>query len=359
MRFSVVVMAAFFCILSVFPEELTRLFSPDRAIIAEGVAYLSIVKYTYLIFGFTSVLLATLRSMKIVSIALVLSTAAFAINVFLNWILIYGNLGASAMGAKGAAIATLIARVAELIILLFYIIKKGGLLKVSLKSFFHINKDISKDYFRICLPVIFMQSLWGLNNAVQTAILGQTSSAAITANSMASNLFLLVKIGAVGAASAANVMIGHAIGMGNIPEVKKDAKRFQIIFLVIGLLSTLILFVLIEPILSLYSFSRESADLSRQFLYILCFVIFGMSYQMPVNAGIIKGSGDMKYFVKLDLISIWGIVIPVSFLLAFVAKAPPVVVVASLNADQIFKCLPAFIKVNYGSWIKKLTRDEA
>ena len=84
--------------------------------------------------------------------------------------------------------------------------------------------------------------------------------------------------------------------------------------------------------------------------------MLGMSYQMPVNSGIIKGGGDTKYVMKVDLTSIWGIVVPLSFIMAFVVKASPVVVVWCLNLDQLFKCVPAFIKVNYGHWVKKLTR---
>ena len=78
---------------------------------------------------------------------------------------------------------------------------------------------------------------------------------------------------------------------------------------------------------------------------------------MPTNTGIIRGGGSSSYVVKVDLISIWGIVIPLSLFMAFVVKASPIVVVCCLNEDQLFKCIPAFIKVNYGNWAKKLTRD--
>ena len=78
---------------------------------------------------------------------------------------------------------------------------------------------------------------------------------------------------------------------------------------------------------------------------------------MPTNNGIIRGGGSAMFVVKMDLISIWMIVIPLSFFLAFEVKASPAVVVCCLNSDQIFKCIPAFIKGNYGKWIHKLTRD--
>ena len=95
--------------------------------------------------------------------------------------------------------------------------------------------------------------------------------------------------------------------------------------------------------------------MANAFLMILSVVCVGMSYQMPTNNGIIRGGGNALYVVKM--VSIWLIVLPLSFVMAFVVKASPIVVVCCLNADQIFKCIPAFLMSHYGNWIRKLTRD--
>ena len=98
--------------------------------------------------------------------------------------------------------------------------------------------------------------------------------------------------------------------------------------------------------------------MANTFLIILSVICAFMSYQMPTNNGIIRGGGNAMFVVKMDIISIWLIVIPLSFVMAFVVKASPVVVVCCLNADQVFKCVPAFLEANYGKWIRKLTRDD-
>lgn len=89
-------------------------------------------------------------------------------------------------------------------------------------------------------------------------------------------------------------------------------------------------------------------------MLVLCVTGIGTAYQMPVNTGIVRGGGDSKFVMKLDIISIWGIVLPLSFLAAFKFGWSPVVVIACLNLDQIFKCLPAFVKVNRYKWMKRL-----
>ena len=220
-----------------------------------------------------------------------------------------------------------------------------------------MDHSILRDYYRVSLPILFVAAMWGVNTAMQTAILGHLTSSAIAANSMASNLYLIVKTIAVGASSTANVFIGKAIGQGDMKVVKQYAKTFQVLFVIMGICCGLLLFALTEPVLSLYSFSEESRQLARTFMHILCIVMVGMCYQMPVNSGIIKGGGATKYAMILDMVSIWGIVIPLSFFMAFYMHASPVVVVWCLNLDQLFKAVPAFIMVNYGNWARKLTRE--
>ena len=202
-----------------------------------------------------------------------------------------------------------------------------------------------------------MSSLWGLNTATQNAILGHMTSRAIAANSVASTLYLMVKSMAVGTASAAAIFIGKTIGEGDEKKLRELSHTLQLLFVLIGLVSGVILLLIRIPILSLYQLEPETKEMADRFLLILSFVIVTMSYQMPTNNGIIRGGGDAKFVMKMDLISIWCIVIPVSFVMAFVVKASPEVVIWCLNADQIFKCIPAFIKSNYGHWAKKLTRS--
>lgn len=118
-----------------------------------------------------------------------------------------------------------------------------------------------------------------------------------------------------------------------------------------GIICGVLLFFIRIPVLSLYQLSPETREMANTFLIILSVVMVGMSYQMPTNGGIIRGSGSIAYSMKVDLISTWAIVIPLSMFMAFVVKASPAIVVCCLNADQIFKCVPAFLKCNYGHWI--------
>ena len=346
-----------FVLVSLFPYRALGMFTTDQAIIGEGVKYLGIIRFTYLLFAVTQLLLAALRSVEVVRIAMCLSAVTFFVNCGINYVLIYGRFGAPELGARGAAIGTLIARIIECAVLIVFVVKKEKRLNLKLQDYLQFDRVLCRDYFMITAPMLVVQGLWGLNTALQTVILGHMTAAAIAANSVASTLFMMVKSMAVGAASTASIIIGKTIGMGDIKVVKQYSIRLQKLFLGIGIVSGIILFFIRIPILNLYELSASTKEMANTFLLILSVVIVGMSYQMPTNNGIIRGGGNAMFVVKMDLVSIWMIVIPLSFIMAFVVKASPAVVVCCLNADQIFKCVPAFLESHYGNWIRKLTRD--
>ena len=349
MHAALVIAVLLFVLVSVFPNQVVGMFTTDKPIIGEGVKYLEIIRFTYLFFAVTQLLLAALRSVEVVRIAMCLSVVTFSVNCGINYVLIYGHFGAPELGARGAAVGTLIARIIECTVLIVFVVTKEKKLNLRLKDYLHFDRVLCKDYFKITAPMLVVQGLWGLNTALQTVILGHMTAAAIAANSVASTLFMMVKSMAVGAASTASIIIGKTIGMGDIKVVKQYSIRLQKLFLGIGIVSGIILFFIRIPILNLYDLSASTKEMANTFLIILSVVIVGMSYQMPTNNGIIRGGGNAMFVVKMDLVSIWMIVIPLSFIMAFVVKASPAVVVCCLNADQIFKCIPAFLESHYGN----------
>ena len=203
MQAGLLICALLFFLVSLFPVQALRLFTTDEAIIAEGVRYLGIIRFTYLFFAITQILLATLRSVEMVKIAFMLSVQTFFINCGINYVLIYGKFGAPELGVAGAAIGTLVARIVECIVLICYVRKKEKNLRIRLKDYLKFDKVLCVDYIKITAPMLLVQGLWGLNTAMQTVNLGHMTAAAIAANSVASTLFLLVKSIPVGAASTA------------------------------------------------------------------------------------------------------------------------------------------------------------
>ncbi len=352
-----------FVLAASIPGSLVGLFTDNGEYVSEGVKYIDIIKYTYLLFPISSILLTTLRTVETVKIAFVTSVISLAVNASVNYLLIDGNLGCPELGATGAAIGTLIARAVELLIVLVYVLRVDKKICIKFKDFFKLDKTLVIDYLKTSRAFVIVAALFGLSTAIQTVVLGHmdigTDGSVIGANSISSTLYMMLKVASIGAASSAAIIIGKAIGQNKLDKVKEYAKTLQIIFLMIGILTSIVLFTIRTPILNLYDISPTTRDYANSFILVLCVTCIGTSYQMPTLVGIVRGGGDSAFVLKNDLISIWCIVLPVSILAAFVFNWPPVAVVFCLNADQLFKCGAACIKVNKFNWIKKLTRNDS
>ena len=355
-RAAVAIAVLLFALVSLFPRGAVGIFTADEAIIRQGMDYLSIVRFSYLFFAVTTVLLGTMRIVEKVSIALYVSVIALILNCSINYTLIGGRFGFPELGVRGAAIGTLTARIVECLIVVFYVLCRDKVLRLRLRDFLRIDSVLVKDYIRVSLPVVTTGFLWGCNTALQTVILGHMSSSAIAAHSISSTIFLFLKVTSVGASSAAAVLTGKTVGTGNLAKIREYTRTFQVLFLGIGILLGAALFFIRIPLLGLYLLEPQTRELANAFILIESTVLVVMSYQMCMNTGVICGGGDTRYVMVMDLIVIWGIVIPLSFASAFLWNASPVVVLLVLNSDQYLKCIPAAFYGNSFRWIRQLTR---
>ena len=354
-----VIIAILFAYVSLFPRFAVGMFTKDEAIIDQGVAYLAIVRFSYPFFAVTTVLLGGLRTVEKVKIALYVSIVALVINCSINYLLIAGHFGCPEMGVRGAAIGTLTARVVECAVVAVYLFRGDKLLHFRPGDLLKIDRTLLRDFLRVSLPIILTGFLWGCNTALQTVILGHMSSSAIAAHSISSTIFLFLKVAAVGAASAASILIGKAVGTGDMKKIREYTRTLQVLFIAIGLCAGLILFAIRTPLLSLYALTPETRRLANLFMLVESTVLVFMSYQMSMNTGVIRGGGDTRFVMIVDIAVIWGLVIPCSFLAAFVWKLSPVAVLVILNADQYLKCIPAAIYGNSYRWVRHLTRAPA
>lgn len=343
-------------IVLISPEGVLGILSDESEIVAEGARYIEIMAFSYIIFAVTNILIALMRSIEVVKIGFYTSLLALIFNVSLNYCLIFGHFGFPEMGVRGAAIATLVSRIVELIFVLFYVFVYDKRLSLKIRDLLHIEKSYVKDYIRAGLPLMGSGGSWGIAMTVQTAIIGRLGEACIGANAVAAPIFQVVSVLYASSSNASSVLIGKTVGEKDIPRVKRYAKKLQIIYLGIGLVSCVILLLTRDFIISMYDVTAETAALAATFINILSVTVIGSAYEAPSLCGIVSGGGDTKFVFKNDIIFMWCMVLPLSFISAFVLHWPVPVTFFILKSDQITKCLVAVVKVNRYKWIKTLTR---
>ena len=335
------------------PYWVMELLTNEQSIIPSGVEYLKIMVFSYLMFSISNSLLGVMRSVETVRIGFYISLSTLLINIFLNYALIYGHFGAPELGVKGAAYATLTSRAVEFLVSVIYCRLIDKKLRLKFKDIFAVKRNYIADFIRSGVPLMLSNISWGVAMSVQAAILGASG---IAASSIAQTLFQCTSVVAYATGDAARVMTGMAVGEGDMKKVRSGAKTMQLMFLIIGVLTSFVLFLVRKPIISVYNASAETAELANVFVLILCVTAIGTAYEMPCLTGIVSGGGDTNFVFFNDIIFMWCIVLPLSALSAFYFKFPPAVTFALLKADQILKCFVAAVKVNRFKWVKVLTR---
>lgn len=357
LRVSAVVGAVFTLACLLFPTQIICLFTQDAAVVAEGTTYLQWVCLSYVFFCITQALIASMRSVEITRIGMTVSLVSLVVNIVLNYILIFGKFGFPAMGVQGAAIATVIARITETVVIAFYVLVHDKRLAFRLKHIFLRNRELTRDFFKYGLPLVAGEIVWAVNMMCNSGILGGYGASVITAASVINTLNSLAYITIAGLASAVGIITGKTVGAGKTELMKEYARTTQLLFLGVGIFSGALVALISPPFIGLYTgISPEAVQQSQSFAWVLSVTIIGTGYQMPCLFGLVKSGGDISFVFRNDTIFVFLVVLPSAFLAAHLG-APAWVTFACLKSDQVLKCFVAIVKINRFNWMKKLTRE--
>ncbi|MCD8356838.1 MAG: MATE family efflux transporter [Clostridia bacterium] len=351
-----------FLIALLFPNQMIGIMTNDAAVAEEAVKYLQIICFTYILFSITNMLASSLRSIGIVKIGYIIAGSTLCINIVLNYILIYGHFGAPALGVRGAAVATLVSRTMELLIVIWFLKFREHTLNLNLKKLIFIDKQYMTDYIRISLPLLITQALWGINSIAQTAIIGnmEDSASILPANSISVIVYQIISVIGYGASSAAAIVTGKTLGeheQDPVEGIKPLLHSLQILFLVIGIITGIVLYLSQWPIMLIYNtLTPRAAQLTRQFIAVLAVTTVGTCYQMATDCGFLRAGGDTRFSMINNNIWTWLICLPSAFLAAFVFHFPPVVVFFCLKMDQLGKCPVVYLRAKSYKWIHQVTR---
>ena len=207
------------------PEKIISIFNKESEVISLGGKYLFIVLFSYVFTAITFLYGFSLRSTGNVFVPLIVNIMALLCNVFFNYILIFGKLGAPALGIEGAAIATLISRAVETILLLLFVYKEKGVLAASLRELTDLSIGFFKKSYKIIMPVLLNDVFWAMASLIYSVVYGRMgtgATAAVQICNTVSNMFMVVTFGI---ASASSIMIGNSIGEGREDQAIDYAKN--------------------------------------------------------------------------------------------------------------------------------------
>ena len=214
------VSVAFALVLLLFPVPFLGLFGNEPEVVALAAEYGRLIGLSYVFNGMTLVYLAAWRSMERPRLGMYILAASMGINTFLNWVLIFGKLGAPALGVTGAALATLIARLAEFSIVLVHIVRTRAF-RFDFRLFLRPGRQMARKFVACSGPVVCNETLWGLGTSIFPTIMGHMagSTEILAAYTIAGNVEKLCLVFAIGISGTASILIGREIGAGRSHQV--------------------------------------------------------------------------------------------------------------------------------------------
>ena len=342
-------------VVMLFPRAVMAVYTNDKAVIELGAQYLQVIGWCYIFHGIASTLLTSIRSVGIVRVAVVDSVFALVCNTSLNYILIFGKLGFPVLGVRGAAIATVITRIGEVAIVLTYLLFIDKKLKFRPRDLAAFEMGLLKNYLKNGLPVAFNEVFWSIGVSIQSMILGRLGADAVSASQMSSIVQQFATVFIFGVANAAAIIIGNDIGAGRMEEAKSRIRAFRWIAVWVGLFAAGVILVLSRPVVGFYNVPEETKELALQMLRMLSVIVLFVSQTGIGVVGLLRGGGDPRFGVFVDLCGLWLFAVPAALLAAFVFHAPVLAVYLCSKLDEPVKLVMLTWRMRNDRWIKDVT----
>lgn len=339
------------------PRSIISIFNTDPEVLNLGSQFLRIACLSYIFSAITFSFSMGSRYIEKAFIPMIVSAIALLCNTFLNYVLVFGKFGAPALGVRGSAIATVIARIIEMVIMVTYVYKTNNELAARISDLKKVTKDFALRMLKTTIPVVLNEACWGLGVVVYSIAYGRIGTQAMASVQISNTIQNLFMVLTFGVASSATVMIGKKIGAGDEETGKIYAKKFSIIASIIGVVLGGILALSAPGILSFFKVSENVVHDSLMILYINSAILVIKMFNIILVVGILRGGGDTKFSFIAEACTMWGIGVPLSFIGALVLKWPVYLVFALIAVEEVVKCIIGITRLVSNRWVRNVIKN--
>lgn len=352
---SLILSTLFTIAIATFPRFVMGIFSPDLNVIAAGDEYISIAVYTYIPYAISAVFYTVFRSIGKTKIPLFVSAIALAINTLLNYMLILGNFGMPALGVKGAAIATLTARLVEVTIILCVAYFGKNNIGAGPKELFSFSFDFFKRLMKKIWLVILNEGAYGFGMVGYSIIYARIGTDAAASMNIVDTLFSMLFIFAGGIGNGLSILIGNSLGADKFERAKRYSRKGIISAVVCGVFVALVMLVFRDGILSLYNIKPNVLQDTKDITNILMAMMPIVCFEFTLFIGVLRAGGDTISCAVIDVGSLYIFGLPLAFLGAFVFHLPLPYVYLLSRAETIGRAIASYVRYKSNVWVKNVT----
>ena len=320
-----------------------------------GVSYMRIMLIGLIPYALAQAYAGTLRETGETKVPMISSMVAVVVNLIGNFILIYGYLGAPALGAEGAAIATVISRFVELFILIIYVNKHSDVHTFIVGAFknFSVPAPLAWKFFLKSLPLMINEGLWASGTALMNQCYSYRSLESVAAINIESTLWNLLGVAFLAMGDAVGIIIGQTLGSGDLDEAKDEARKLIVFTVFCGIIFGIFQIALSPVFPLLYNTTPEIRALASKFIFIygalMPLYAFTHASYFTIRAG-----GRTGITFLFDSCFVWVVSVPSAFILSRFTTIDVVYMLAIVQSLEIIKCVIGGIMVHSGMWAKNI-----
>ena len=337
-----------------FPVQVISIYSKDPAVISQGSTYLQIVAFSYVITAITNNFGFILRSTENVKLPLLTSLVALSLNTVMNYGLVLGNFGLPSLGVKGAAIATIISRLIEVIFLLVLIYRKKLPVAAKLRSLLNFKILPIIKFFNTTLPVIATEIVWSFGITTYNVVYARIGTESIAAVNIAGTLDKIIFVVFIGLGHACAIMIGNQIGAEQNELATSYAKKYLVFGAIGAAIFGLIMYIFAIPMLSFYKVSDVTINYTTKLIRLMALTLPVRSLNLILLIGVLRSGGDTRAAFFIDAGSVWVIGVPMALIGAFVLDLPINLVYLMVLAEEVIKLILGLYRFYSQRWINYL-----
>jgi len=336
------------------PVQVISIYSKDPAVISQGSVYLQIVAFSYVVTAITNSFAFVLRSTENVKLPLLTSLVALSLNTLMNYGLVLGNFGLPSLGVKGAAIATIVSRLIEVVLLLLIIYRRKLPVAAKLPALLNFKILSIKKFFNTTLPVIATEIIWSFGITTYNMVYARIGTESIAAVNIAGTLDRIIFVVFIGMGNACAIMIGNRIGAQENELATDYAKKYLLLGAIGASALGLIMFLFVTPLLSFYKVSAATIDLTVKLIGLMALSLPVRSLNLILLIGVLRAGGDTRVAFFIDAGSVWVVGVPMAFIGAYVLGLPVHWVYLMVLADEAVKLVFGLYRFFSQRWINYL-----
>ena len=249
-----------------------------------------------------------------------ISCSALFLNVFLNAVFIFGLLGAPKLGAAGVALATLIARIVEILLCLVDFFK-GHIFRPDFSVLFGRHKLLFQDFLKYSIPALLNDCIWTFAFSTYSIILGHMNSDMVAASSVATTIRDLLTVVCYGLGGAGTVLLGKSMGEMQMDKAKREAGSLCRCTLAVSILTGLIIILVRRPVIGIFDLTPQAQDYLNFMLLVSSYYVVGQAMNTLTIAGIFRAGGNSRFGLICDIITMWVVAVPLGFCAAPAAES--------------------------------------